>query len=234
MADLIAILLASLTGFFQTGADPAELSQAMAAAVLETQPVPIEQAEVVCGERTAEGYIEEVTFGLSGVTLDPLEIEQTDITVFGILMQPDGNVTFSGIEWQARIDDKSLTDALRIHVRKMADAEVIARDEVISLKGTYPVWPVRIPYKVDGMLVVENQTELVFHITRTGLSGVRLPVALNNLIESEINPVYDLAKFAARSKKDLDRAKARLDYEFMLQVEEIDAEDGFLLVTGDA
>jgi hypothetical protein len=233
VADLIAILLASLTGFFQIGADPQELSRAMAAAVMETQPVPITEAEVTCGDLD-NGQIDDVTFSLSGVTLDPLEIEHTEITVFGILQQPDGSVTFKRIEWQARIDDQSLTDALRIHVKKMADAEVHARDEVISLKGTYPVWPVRVPYSVDGSLVVENQTELVFHITRTGLSGVRLPSALNNLIESEINPVYDLAQFAARSKKDLDRAKEKLDYEFMLQVEQIEAGDGFLLVTGDA
>jgi len=234
VADLIAILLASLTGFFQSGADPAELAQAMQAAVLNTQPVPIADAEVKCGEDTAAGHISEVVFSLSGLTLDPLEIEHADITVSGIRRKADGNVTFSGISWQAKIDDDSLTDALRLHVQKMADTEVIARDDVITLRGTYPVWPMRLSYNVDGMLEVENQTELVFNISRSGVSGLRLPLALNHLIESEINPVYDLAKFAARSKKDLDRAKAKLDYDFMLHVLEISADDGYLLVKGDA
>lgn len=234
MADLIAILLASLAGFFNSGASPDELAQAMAAAVLETQPVPITGAEVTCGKQTAEGYISEVVFNLSGLTLDPLEIEHAEITVQDIRRLPGGNVTFDGIEWSVSIDDQALTDALRIHVENLADANVIATKGAITLRGTYPVWPGRLTYKVDGNLVVEHQTELVFHISRTGVSVVRLPAALNHLIESEINPVYDLAQFAARSKKDLDMAKAKLDYEFMLQVEKITAEDGFLVVTGDA
>jgi hypothetical protein len=234
VADLIAILLASLAGFFGSGASPDQLAESMAAAVLETQPVPIAEAEVSCGRQARDGTISEVVFALGGLTLDPLEIEQAEITVQDVRQLADGNITFSAIEWQAQIDDGALTKALRIHVEKMADAEVIASEGVISLKGTYPVWPIRLSYKVDGNLVVEHQTELIFHISRSGVSVVRLPAALNHLIESEINPVYDLAQFAARSKKDLDRAKAKLDYEFMLQVEEITAGDGFLLVTGDA
>lgn len=234
MADLIAILLGSLAGFFHSGSDPAELARAMQAAVLSSQPVPIADAEVKCGANAADGYLGDVEFILSGLTLDPLEIEHADITVSGIRQQPDGNVTFSGIEWTAKIDDDALTDALRQHVVKMADAEVIAKDEFITLKGTYPVWPMRVRYNVDGTLVVEDQTQLVFHISRTGVSGIRLPVALNHLIESEVNPVYDLAKFAARSKKDLDMAKAKLDYDFMLHVQEISASEGYLLVKGDA
>ena len=89
--------------------------------------------------------------------------------------------------------------------------------EGISLAGTYPVMlKMRVPYTVAGDLAVEQQTQLMFRIHESGISGVNMPGGLNALLEKEINPVYDLAKFAARSKKDIERAKQKLDYDFML------------------
>lgn len=234
MAELIALLLATLTGLLGHGASDVELARQVEAALKAKMPVPMDEVAASCEGVTASG-VEQLSFDITGLLLDPLLIGQAVIKISDVTLQPDKKISLSAIDWTADIGEQPLTDTLRTHVDKLSDATVDIKPEGITLSGTYPMLlGIRVPYTVTGDLVVEQQTQLMFRIRKSGVSGVKLPGGLNKLIENEINPVYDLAKFAARSKKDIERAKKQLNYSFMLKVAELKPADGHIIVSGSA
>lgn len=233
MAELMALLIATLGALLGTGTSDKVLAAQVAKAVQDKPPVPIESVEVACKGSSAQG-VDEISFILDGLLLDPLLLKEAQINVGAVRRAADKKMSIGSIAWTADIAEAELTKALRSHVDKLADATVSIAPEGITLSGTYPMWPFPIPYTVTGDLVVENQTQLVFHITKSGAAGMKLPGGLNKMIEKEINPVYDLAKFAARSKKDIERAKQQLNYDFKLLVEKLTPAEGHIIVTGTA
>jgi hypothetical protein len=233
MAELMALLIATLGALLGTGASDKVLAAQVAKAVQDKPPVPIESVAVECKGAAAQG-VDEIGFTLDGLLLDPLLIKEAQINVGKVKRAADKKVSIGSIAWTADIEDGELTKALQSHVDKLNDATVTIAPEGITLSGSYPMWPFPIPYTVTGDLVVENKTQLMFHITKSGVSGMKMPGGLNKLIEKEINPVYDLAKFAARSKKDIERAKQQLNYDFNLLVDKLTPAEGHIIVTGTA
>jgi len=212
LAEFIALLLAALTGMLGSGVSDKELAAKVQQTLLEKKPVPMEKVQVACKGASKTG-VDQLTFTIDGLLLDPMLIDHATIVITGIKPESGGKVGLKSVDWTADIAEQQLTSVLRSHVVKLSDATVNIAEEGISLTGTYPVmFKMRVPYKVLGDLSVEQQTQLMFRIRESGVSGVNMPAGLNSLLEKEINPVYDLAKFAARSKKDLDRAKQKLDY----------------------
>lgn len=234
MAEFIALLLATLTGMLGNGISDKELAAKVQQSLTEKKPVPMEKVQVTCKGVSKTG-VEQLTFTIDGLLLDPMLIDHATIVIGGIKPESGGKVGMKSVNWTADITEDQLTSVLRSHVDKLSDASVNIAAEGISLAGTYPVmWKMRVPYSVLGDLAVEQQTQLMFRIRKSGVSGVNMPAGLNSLLEKEINPVYDLAKFAARSKKDIEKAKQKLDYEFKLNVAELQPQEGHIIVTGSA
>jgi hypothetical protein len=233
MADLIALLLAALTGLLGPGVKEAQLEQKVRAAVLAAQPVPIAGVEVKCKGVSAK-QVDELTFKLKGVLLDPLLIGEATIVIGTVKPQKGGKVSINSIKWTALIGEQPLTKALNAHVDSLSNASVLLDPQGITLKGKYKTVLGKLPFTVKGQLTVEQQTLLMFHIDKSRMQGVAVPRPVNKIIEREVNPVYDLAKFAERSKKDIARAKDKLNYSFALEVESITPRDGQLLVVGKA
>jgi hypothetical protein len=234
LAEFIALLLATLTGMLGSGISDKDLAAKVQQELMEKKPVPMEKVQVTCKGASKTG-VDQLTFTIDGLLLDPLTVDHATITIGGIKPEKGGKVAMKSVSWTADIAEQQLTSVLRTHVVKLSDATVNIAPDGISLAGTYPVMlKLRVPYTVTGDLAVEQQTQLMFRIRESGLSGVNMPAGLNSLLEREINPVYDLAKFAARSKKDIERAKQKLDYSFMLNVDELKPAEGHIIVTGSA
>lgn len=233
MAELVAMLLLTLSGLFGTGAGDAQYSELLGAAVRRQKPVPMQTVEVQCSDST-DSSIGGLAFSFSGLTLEPLLIESARIDVSTLHHDANGRMTMDGIAWTAQITDHDLTDALQSHVERLQDATVKIDKEGLTLQGSYPLLGMAIPYSLRGQLGVENDSELVFHIDQSKLSGMAMPAGLNALIEKEVNPVYDLKAFAKRSKKDIQRAKELLSYEFALHIETISYGKGHIIVGGSA
>ena len=233
MADLIAMLLVTLSTLFGTGAGDAQYSEQLSRAVRAKKPVPMETVSVECSGSTDDA-IAELGFSFGGLVLEPLLIESASIGVDSLHHDSAGRITMQGIGWTARISDHDLTDALRSHVQRLQDASVKIDSQGLTLSGNYPVLGLTVPYAVHGQLGVENDSQLVFNIDNSRLSGLNMPAGLNTLIEKEVNPVYDLKNFVKRSQKDIDRAKQQLNYEFALHIDKISYGKGHIIVDGSA
>ncbi|MCB1220704.1 hypothetical protein KDL30_08555 [bacterium] len=233
MADLIAILLVTLAGLFGTGADDETFAKLLTEAVEAKKPVPMDEVLVACEDCRVD-EIGGIRFNFSELTLEPLLIHEASIDVSRLHHDERGRITMDGLDFVANIRQGDLTDALRSHVQKLSDASISIDKKGLTLSGNHQLLALKIPYSVRGTLGVENGSQLVFHIDESQLSGMQMPAGLNALIEKEVNPVYDLKAFAARSKKDIERAKSQLGYEFELQIEKISYGDGHIIVDGSA
>jgi hypothetical protein len=233
MADLIALLLAAVTGLLGPGVKEAQLEKKVQAAVLTAQPVPIGAVVVKCKGVSAK-QVDELTFELTDLLLDPLLISKATIVIGTVKPLKDGKASIKSISWTAQIGEQALTKALNAHVDSLSNATVLLDPEGISLKGKYKTILGKLPFEVKGQLTVEQQTLLMFHIDKSRMQGLSIPKQVNKIIEHEVNPVYDLAKFAERSKKDIARAKDKLSYSFHLEVETITPQDKQLTVVGKA
>jgi hypothetical protein len=233
MADLIALLLAAVTGLLGPGVKQADLEQKVRAAVLAAQPVPIADVAVKCKGVSAK-QVDELTFTLKDVLLEPLLISEATMVIGTVKPLKGGKVSIKSIKWTALIGEEPLTKALNAHVSSLTNATVLLDPEGITLKGKYKTFLGKLPFEVKGQLTVDQQTLLMFHIDKSRMQGVSIPGPVNKIIEREVNPVYDLAKFAERSKKDIARAKEKLSYSFHLEVESMTPQEGQLLVVGKA
>ncbi len=233
MADLIALLLVTLSSLFGSGADDEQFALLLSQAVQKSKPVPMDEVSVDCTGCTVSS-IDSIGFDFSGLTLEPLLIESASIDVDSLHHDAKGRITMEDLGFSARITQEDLTAALRSHVERLEDATITIDRRGLTLSGRHRVLALSIPYSVRGTLGVEDGSQLMFHIDQSQLSGLNMPAGLNALIEKEVNPVYDLKAFASRSRKDIERAKAQLGYEFALQIRKITYGEGHIIVDGNA
>ncbi len=233
MADLIALLLATLTGLLVPGVKEAQLEQKIRTAVLAQQPVPIADVTVDCAGVSAT-QVDELTFNLTDVLLDPLLISQAQMKIGAVKPVKGGKVSIKSIAWSAELSEAALTDALNSHAESLSGAKVRVEPDGITLSGKYKTILGKMPFEVKGQLEIENQTLLVFKIDKSRMTGIPIPKQVNKIIEREVNPIYDLAKFSKRNQKDIQRAKEKLNYEFHLEILSMTPKDQFLFVVGKA
>lgn len=234
MGDLVALLLLTLNGLLGPGVTQAQLEQQLAAVILAEQPAPLESVTVEAAGVSATG-VERVDFKFRQLYMDPVVIGTATFTVTGIRRAGADKLTLGDISWNGSISEQSLTKALRSEGGNMKSAQVSVAPEGLTLRGRWPLaLGAKVGYSVTGNMHIDAQTYLMFRIVRSDVSGVGVPKGLNNMIEREVNPVYDLAKFAARSRREIALAREKLNYDFDLRVEEITARTGHIIVTGSA
>ena len=233
MAELIILLLATLGELLATGVGAGELAARMEAAVLAEPPVQARETQVLA-EGVSAGGVEQIAFVFTDLQLDGLLIDHATITVSSVKADENGRLSLESITWIIQIAENALTAALADQADALSGTTVSISENGIALRGAYPLWKLRLPFEVQGNLVVEEQAQLVFHIKDSGVSGVRVPARLNRLIEREVNPVYDLAGFAKRSEKEIEQARKQLGYEFELRVEKLVSNAGHIIVEGSA
>ena len=234
MADLIALLLLALGTQIKPGVKEASLEKELAAFVLKEQPAPMESVTVDATGVSAKGC-ESIVFNFKKMTMDPLLLRKASITVSKVTKLRDGKLSIGGIEWTTDIGEGELTEALQKQVDKLKDTVITIDKDGLTLDGRYPViFGSKVSYSVTGDLEVKDETLLMFYIDKSKLSGVGLPRGLNKTIEKEVNPVYDLAKFRAKSQKEIKLAKEKLNYDFDLHILTLEPQDGHIIVAGNA
>jgi len=247
MSELIAILLITVGQLLGAGAPAPQLADQLQAEVLDNAPMPIGDLAVAAeqqasdpaegvrgGEAGDAGPALDLRFGFDEIFLEPVLVDELAIDVHGLVLDPSGAVSISGIGFSGKFTGESLTAALRAKETTVHNPQVLIDPEGITLKGSYGTWLGRVPFEVKGNLLVEDQTQLVFTIDKSRMVGIPIPGIVNRIVQNEINPVYDLDAFVERSKDDIARAREMLDYEFYLEVEDITPRDGFIIVSGKA
>ncbi len=234
MADLIALLMLTLGAQLKNGVNESKLEKELAAIVLKEQPAPLEEVTVDATGVSASGC-KSIVFNFKNLTMDPLLLRKASFTVEKVTKGSDGKLSIGGVAWTSDIGQSELTSALQEQVDKLKDTTITIKEEGLTLSGHYPViFGSKVSYSVTGDLKMEKETLLMFYIDKSKVSGVGLPKGLNKTIEKEVNPVYDLAKFRAKSQKEIKLAREKLNYDFDLRIKDIKPQDGHIIVSGNA
>ena len=234
MAELIAVLMVTVGQLLASGATVDSMAGRVELA-LEVVGFTVEEPAEDPGpaaHSAADSY--RIDFEFTDIEIEPLLIHELDIAVGGIRPAEGDGLSIGWITFEARIEDRALQSALASHAPSIRDPRISIDKSGIALGGKLRTWLAAVPFEVQGGLSVVNQTQLVFDIDRSRMIGIGIPAAVNNVIEHEVNPVYDLADFAERSREDLDRAKSQLDYEFYLSVSKLTPRNGHIIVAGKA
>ena len=245
MSELIALLMVTLSQLLGAGVPPAELAEQMRAAVLEAAPMEIADAsatvvpepvdeDAVRPQQQQDQELWRLTFTFDEIYLEPLLVRELEIEVGELHLQDDGSLRIGSLAFSAEFTQEALTEALAAKAGTVHNPRVVLEPDGITLKGSYGTWIGRVPFEVKGNLSVEEQTQLIFSIDKSKMIGVPIPGPVNRIIQREVNPVYDLDAFAERSRKDIQRARDLLDYEFYLEVDRITPRQGHIIVTGHA
>jgi hypothetical protein len=245
MSELIALLMVTVSQLLGAGVPPAELAAQVRAAVLEAAPMEIADAATAIAPESAEEDTDQprpqpdrelwrLTFTFDEIYLEPLLVRELEIEVGKLHLQDDGSLRIGSLAFTAEFTQEALTEALAAKASTVHNPRVILQPDGITLKGSYGTWLGRVPFEVKGNLSVEEQTQLIFSIDKSKMIGVPIPGPVNRIIQREVNPVYDLDAFAERSRKDIQRARDLLDYEFYLEVDRITPKQGHIIVTGHA
>ena len=245
MSELIALLMVTLSQLLGAGVPPAELAEQMRAAVLEAAPMEIADAsatvvpepvdeDAVRPQQQQDQELWRLTFTFDEIYLEPLLVRELEIEVGELHLQDDGSLRIGSLAFSAEFTQEALTEALAAKAGTVHNPRVVLEPDGITLKGSYGTWIGRVPFEVKGNLSVEEQTQLIFSIDKSKMIGVPIPGPVNRIIQREVNPVYDLDAFAERSRKDIQRARDMLDYEFYLEVDKITPRQGHIIVTGYA
>lgn len=240
MSELLVLLVLTVGELLGCGATPGQLAQDLEVTLLESMPVAYEELAVTVSTeqddalstKDQNGY--RVEFYFDDVFLEPMLIDELTITVYGLRQDQSGKLSISGLEFAGRITADALTSGLRTHVSSFRDANVELAKSGITLSGKYQTWVADVPFSVSGTINIKQQTQLIFSIDKSQMVGVSIPAFVNHIVEEEVNPVYDLAAFAERSKKDIELVYERLNYHFLLEVEEITPVDGHIIIAGKA
>lgn len=241
MAELVTLLMLTVSQLLGAGVSADELAAEVQQAVVEHPPVPSESVTVYCapeqsavlGADRGETYL--LRFAFQGLMFEPLLLEEAEFIIGGVRLQEDGSLAIGSIEWWTNIAEEDLGAALATETGALGSSpQVRVTEDYIVLSGKYRALFAWIPFEVKGNLTVENQTQLVFSVDQSKMSGISIPRQVNKLIEKEVNPVYDLAEFAARNEEQLKRAREQLSYEFYLDVSRITPAAKRLLVEGTA
>lgn len=244
MAELIAVLMVTVGQLLASGAVVDSMAGQVQVALEEGSPFTVaeiavdftveEPAPPVETDPAPGGDSYRIDFEFTDIEIEPLLIHELEIAVGGIQPAAGDGLTIGWITFEAQIDDQALQEALTSHAPSILNPRITISHSGISLGGRLRTWLAAVPFEVQGSLSVVNQTQLVFDIDRSRMVGIGIPAAVNNVIEHEVNPVYDLADFATRSKDDIARAKSQLDYEFYLSVNKLTPRDGHIIVVGKA
>lgn len=234
MADLIAILMAALAGLLKPGVTDAQIEKQLATLLRDQPPAPCASYKVDA-EGVSATAVSRITLSFEGLAMDPLLVKSARFEVSKLKLGQDGRLAIGTISWDAVLDQAALTEALSVSQDSIKNPLVEITPDVISISGKYKApLGARVSFKVDGTLGVEEDTLLMFRIDKTRAAGIDTPKWVSKKVEQAVNPVYDLAKFEKRSKKDIEFAKEKLDYDFKLKVSTIQPGSGKLAVAGSA
>lgn len=246
MSELIALLMVTVSQLLGAGVPAADLAEQVRAAVLEAAPMEIADATAFITPEPADeagddqpqvqldAALWRLTFTFDDIYLEPLLVRELEIEVGKLHLQDDGSLRIGSIAFSAEFTQEALTEALAAKAGTVHNPRVVLNPDGITLRGSYSTWIGRVLFEVKGNLSVEEQTQLIFSIDRSKMIGVPIPGPVNRIIQREVNPVYDLDAFAERSRKDIQRARDLLDYEFYLEVDQITPRQGHIIVVGHA
>ncbi len=138
-----------------------------------------------------------------------------------------GDITYRFI-----VRQNDLAEGLHAKVSNILDPQVTIKGGQIEISGKYQLGIIKVPFTVSGYVSYENKKTLNYRITEVRFVGVKVPAAIDRILEREINPLFDLEEFFKEKGGEWKMNEEMLGRKLNLTVRHILASEGKITVTG--
>ncbi len=136
------------------------------------------------------------------------------------------------ITYRFKVREKDLANGLAKKASSISYPSVEIEGGKIILSGKYRFGFLKVPFEVEGYPSFENKTSLNYRITAVRFVGIKLPTAIDKLLEREINPIFDLDTFYKKKGEEWKVNEEMLGRKLNLTIRHIIARNGVITVTG--
>ena len=193
------------------------------------------------GALLAKGKISAIDFDLKGLWMKPVRVEGAQFQVKDIRVD-SGKILSGKAERSIRsIGDiifrldflpRDLTRALELDSPNIKDPQVSIEGGMVVIAGKYPMGPIAVPFQVKGYLTYEGGSRIYYRIQQARIIGIGLPGGIKQSIENELNPIFDLDKFAEKKREDFEACEDLIGRKLELVIRQVIASGNRIIITG--
>jgi len=243
MNKIIFLILLSLAQVFTPGTDASQQLATLLKQELAGKLKGVEvQMEVPAGAFLRHDRINEVKLTFDRLYIKPMMVRRAEITLEQMVLDPT-KPPEAGVErvksvgplsYRFTFEADDLAAALAAKSKRIRNPKITIERGIATLSGKLKVGFIKTPFEVAGRPAFEKKSQIVYHVTEVKFIGVPLPASLKQLIEDDINPIFDLNEFYDKKKEELAQTERMLKRPLKFVVTELKAEHNRLLLTGTA
>ncbi len=193
------------------------------------------------GSLLTKGKIAAINIDLKGLWMKPVRVEGAQFEVKDIRVD-SGKILIGKAEHGIRsIGDiifrfdflpRDLTRALELDTPNIIEPQVSIESGMVVIAGKYPMGPVAVPFKVKGYLTYEGGSRIYYRIHQARIVGIGLPSGIKQSIENELNPIFDLDKFAENKREDFEACESLIGRKLELVIRQVIASGNRIIISG--
>lgn len=243
MNRIIFLILVSIAQVFNPGTDASKELTAMLKAELAGKLKKVQvQMELPTGAFLHRDRINEVRMTFDRLYIKPMMVRRADIKLEQMVLDPTKPLQ-AGVErvksvgplsYRLTFEADDLAAALTAKSKHIREPRITIARGIATLSGKLKFGFIKTPFEVAGNPTFEKHSQIVYRITEVKFIGVPLPASLKQLIEDDINPIFDLNEFYDKKKEDLAETERMLGRPLKFVVTGMKAEDNRLVLTGTA
>jgi len=243
MNKIIYLILMSLAQVFSPGIDASQqltelLKRELAGKLKEVRVA----MQVPAGAFLRQNRINEVELTFDELYVKPMLVRRAEMKLERIELDtskpPQAGAerikSVGTISYELLVAADDLAAALAAKSKRIKDPEIAIAKGTATLKGKLKFGLIKTPFEVAGRPAFEKRSQIVYHVTEVRFIGIPLPASLKQLIEDDINPIFDLNEFYDKKKEELAQTEKMLKRPLKFVVTALKAEDDHLLLTGTA
>jgi len=243
MNRIILLVLLSIAQVFNPGVDAShDLEAALKAELGDKLDVVQVEMEVPTGAFLEHNRINEVEVAFDGLYIKPMMLRRAQIKIEGVQLD-DSEPAKTGIErvksvgtisYELVVQADDLARALAEKSKTIKNPRITIDDGIATLSGSLKFGFIKTPFEVSGRPTFEKHSQIVYRVTEVKFVGIPLPGSLKQLIEDDINPIFDLDEFYEKKKEDLAQTEKMLHRPLKFVIKSLVAEDNRLVLSGTA
>jgi hypothetical protein len=214
MTNIIVAIFMVIAQAIGLGGDiNAKLEQAVKAELGDKVEAVEVETHINKGSLISKGKIAQIDLNLTGLWMKPVRVETSKYEIKDIRIDTTKAVTGNAkrsirsvgeVNFRMEFLPKDLSRAIELDSAKIRNPKISLNSGAVTISGRYPVGIMSVPFEVEGYLTYDGGSRIYYRIDRAKLVGIGLPGGMKQSIEDELNPIFDIDKFEANKRDELE------------------------------
>jgi hypothetical protein len=242
MTNIIVAIFMVIAQAIGLGGDiNAKLEQAVKAELGQKVEAVDVETHINKGSLISKGKIAQIDLELTGLWMKPVRVERSKFELKDIRISTAKVVTgkakrsinsVGDVNFRMEFLPKDLSRAIELDSDKIRDPKITLKSSAVIISGKYPVGMMSVPFEVEGYLTYEGGSRIFYRISRAKVVGLGLPGGVKQSIENELNPIFDIDKFEANKRDELEKNEKLIGRKLDLVIRNILVTSDRIIITG--